>query len=254
MKNKQASGILTWLVPLVFDIAGFYYLPDGLFKFIVLGLISLIFILIFLEWIDSQLDITNAFFLLRQCKKYGIAGLYDATISETQVHVSNAQRVRIMVLSGNTLIKSIKESLILALTGEKKVLIQIIVGTKESEYVTDVEELESEDRENQISGEISTTESFLKEYLKIAARNRNPDLIGKIQIGYSTTQLRSSIILVDDDWGWLTLSLPPKRALQTVSFLLRKAENGILEDCINHFDKTWDILERKHKVLEIPKS
>jgi len=66
----------------------------------------------------------------------------------------------------------------------------------------------------------------------------------KVEIGYYTTQLRSSLILCDDDWGWLTLNLPPKRAVQSASLELSQANNGLLRDCIDHFERCWEIVEQ----------
>ena len=54
------------------------------------------------------------------------------------------------------------------------------------------------------------------------------------------------MILCDDTWGWLTLTLPPARAPETPSFELGKGgQRTIIAACLKHFNRTWDIVQKR---------
>jgi hypothetical protein len=73
-----------------------------------------------------------------------------------------------------------------------------------------------------------------------------------VDIGYFSTHLRSTMILCDEDWGWLTITLPPARAPETPSFELgTKGRHTLLEACRRHFNRTWEIVAARQKIKHI---
>ena len=72
-----------------------------------------------------------------------------------------------------------------------------------------------------------------------------------IYIGHFNTDLRSSILICDNTFGWLTLNLPPARAIQTLSFELIEGKDSLLTTANEHFDRIWDICTLRGTVTEL---
>ena len=72
--------------------------------------------------------------------------------------------------------------------------------------------------------------------------------IGHIWIGQYRSALRNSILICDNNWCWLTINLPPKRAIESISLELKSGV--LLDDCLVHFDSTWNATYTiKRKIL-----
>lgn len=199
----------------------------------------------------QEVDLLSALSNLKQLKRLGIYKIHPTSRNEIAIHrMASARNIRIMAVSANTLIKNSRNEIINALR-EQRALIRVLLADPDSQFVSDVEETESPHRVGQIGPEIRNVERLLLEYLEEASSGRRVEEVGKIKIGYYTTHLRSSLILCDETWGWLTLNLPPKRAVQSVSLELSQVGNGLLEDCIKHFDRCWEIAEQHGRARQI---
>jgi hypothetical protein len=91
----------------------------------------------------------------------------------------------------------------------------------------------------------------LLEALSEAAVNiqRTGLTLGRAEVGYFTTHLRSTMVLCDKSWGWLTITLPPFRATETVSMELGPTSGRpLLQTCVDHFDRIWEIVEERGEV------
>jgi hypothetical protein len=106
-----------------------------------------------------------------------------------------------------------------------------------------------------ISEEIRKVERRLREAIGEAYRQSIRDgetSTGSVHIGYFSTHLRCTMILCDEDWGWLTITLPPARAPQTPSFeLSNRGRHTLLEACWRHFNRTWTIAAERKEVKDI---
>ena len=147
--------------------------------------------------------------------------------------------------------KVLKDEIIHALR-ENSAGIRVLLATANSDFVCDVEEQESTERIGHISPEIRKVESMLREYLTDAKSTATEHaVIGQVLLGHYRTHLRNSIVLCDNSWGWLTLNLPPKRAVQSPSFELGYAENSLFTTCSQHFERIWDLMNSKGNVKQI---
>jgi len=46
--------------------------------------------------------------------------------------------------------------------------------------------------------------------------------------------------------------LPPARASQTASFeLVSRGSSPLIEDCLEHFETTWEVVSARGKVIEV---
>lgn len=169
--------------------------------------------------------------------------------------IASAKRIAIMSTSAARVIEIQKSYLVDALV--KGCDVRLLVPELDSPFLRDVEESESEDTYREpISDEILKIRRRLQEAVGEAYRVGRGDA-GKptkrsVRMGWFTTHLRSTMVLCDDDWGWLTITLPPARAPQTPSFeLSNQGSHTLLAACLRHFERTWSIVAERGRIEEI---
>lgn len=156
--------------------------------------------------------------------------------------------LRILVVSGRALIFGRKEAIVDALANGAN--LQILLATPHSQFVRDIESAESPQRQGEISREIASVEKLLTEYVG-EAKKKAVGAAGSVSVGYYSTELRCSLILCDTEWGWLTINLPPRRAVETCSFELRAVNEGLLAAANSHFDRVWQMTCQANRVRTI---
>ncbi len=172
--------------------------------------------------------------------------------------IAQSQSIAIMSTSATRVIEIQKTYLVEALANG--CAIRLLVPELQSVFLQDVEQSESKDAYREpISDEIMKVRRRLREAIgearRLSSRHYKADRLGSVHVGYFTTHLRSTMILCDDKWGWLTVTLPPARAPQTPSFELSNAgQHTLLEACILHFDRTWEVVSERGNVENIAES
>ena len=248
---KRIVSAVTIAIGVLGTIATVYTMPDGFAHNAFVMALSMLALIGLFSLLSQEVDLLSAWSVLRQSKRLGIRRINDTGHGNSNCsQMANAKNIRIMAVSGNAVIKSRKSEIISALRNQKA-FIRILLAQPNSQFVSDVESAESLHRMGQISPEISGVEKLLHEYVAEAASGKGAEEIGKVKIGHYSTQLRTSLILCDESWGWLTLNLAPKRAMQCVSLELSRVDNGLMVDCINHFDKCWEIVEQRNQAFQI---
>ena len=175
------------------------------------------------------------------CKKKGVMDIHpDGRSGESmRRHIAEAQNIRIIATSGLIFFREYKSEIVKALR-ENRAAIWVLIAKPDSEFVAEVGNMEGGTRAIEMPQEIGQVEGLLHEYLCEAAKTKEVAReLGEISLGYFNTQMRNPMILCDDSWGWLTLSLPPKRSTEVPAFELEKAAHGLLKDCVVHFDEIW---------------
>ncbi len=249
MKNKIAYfvSLLITIIGLVSNYSGFFDLDSGVKKFLGISLFIVLGILLIIMLINKY----GIFSIIRTGEAIRILGINRIVIGnrneKLQEKIRNSNEIRIITVSGDNLIKVLKNDIHEALT-KKKALIKIIVATKNSEFLEDIENIESPYRKGAITTEIENIERYIKEYQEEAQKVvENP---GKIELRFFRTHLRASIILCDN-WGWYTFNLPPKRALHCPSIELINKDEGLYEMCSEHFNGVWNYNELRHTTKNI---
>jgi Domain of unknown function (DUF4062) len=184
--------------------------------------------------------------------RISVDGQAGAAMSD---NIAKARTIRIMATSTARIIEIQKPYLVEALGFgcQIRVLVPVLDGT----FLTDVEESESQDEPREpISDEIRTVERRLREAVAEAYRasdgSAGNGILGSARMGHFTTHLRSTMVLCDETWGWLTITLPPARAPETPSLeLLNSGRYPLLRACLRHFDRTWDIVDQRGSVRMI---
>jgi hypothetical protein len=166
--------------------------------------------------------------------------------------------VRIISTSGVHLIETYTSALVEALANGCD--IRLMLPEPESAFVEDVEMMEEKElgraRPTRIADEIRSVRltlcGALQDASDLAARERNVNPIGSISVGRFSTHFRSTMVLCDETWGWLTLTLPPARSTDSPAFALSNSgSRPLLRVCQSHFDFTWQILLETSNVESI---
>ncbi|MET7704053.1 DUF4062 domain-containing protein [Streptomyces sp. NPDC005485] len=183
--------------------------------------------------------------LLEPCARLGIRQVSVDGVAGPEMpdNLARARIIRVMSTSAVRLIEIYKQSFVAALKSGGH--IKVLLPDPQGSFVTDVQESESAygPRGVKISEEVTLVHYRLREVLGEAAASTSPSAsLGTVEIGYFTTHLRSTLVLCDEHWGWLTLTLPPARAPETASLVLNPADRSLLSVCVRHFDRTWDVV------------
>jgi nucleoside 2-deoxyribosyltransferase len=193
--------------------------------------------------------------ILKPCRAKGISKVSVDGIADPPTMTSNlgtSKLIRIMSTSATRLLEIYRPSIVRAF--QQGARIQVLVPEPKSQFVKDVNESESVHvPRTGIEEEIRDIESRLIDFREEARRTIEPQqALGTAEIGYFTTHLRSTLVLCDDRWGWLTITLPPLRAPETVSFeLAGTGDNSLLDSCIKHFNRTWEIMVQRSSIKRL---
>lgn len=143
-------------------------------------------------------------------------------------HIENSKNIKIIATTAVTLLRNKEHSYVKAL--EKGAEIRILISESNSKLLKDIDLIEG--RKIPCAQEIIQVEGFLKNIRATTSK-------GKLKIGYYDTLLRSTLIICDN-WGWLTLTLPPTRCHNLPSFEINETKDGLLNKCDLYFEKIWD--------------
>jgi len=198
-----------------------------------------------------MVHLASAWSLLRNCKRLGIIRIHrdSKIVDDLPERLRHARTIKIMVVSGNLFIRQFKDELVTAL--KNRGYVKVLLATSGTDFVKEVEEAEAPTRAGQIGHELEQVEKLLIEYLTEANRGDVSGFSGRIELGHFRTQFRSCLIICDDNWAKLTFSLAPKRSVQTPAMELKFCPSGLLADCIQHFDRIWQLSQENGLVHPI---
>lgn len=219
-----------------------------LLLFISVGIILLAIEFITYDKRDNQ-KIKNYYhtdFIPIPSNKFGIkeASVAIGCVEKIKAKKEEIVSLRIMAISGNTIIKLLKP-VIEYVVSEKNARVQIIIGTEFSDFVQETESLEDNtNRKGEISKEIGGVTNYLKEFSQEAYKKKRTHR-GCIEVKKFNTQLRNSITIINDDWAWVTLHLPPQRCAQSLSLeFSQEGKTPYIKSISTHFDCVWESIER----------
>jgi hypothetical protein len=184
----------------------------------------------------------NIFVMLQMITKMGIKGIYQENDAHKILKNYNRriENIKIIVISGDVLIQHMNDIIFNAITKDKA-KIEILLATKNSKLVKELGVLES--RNGQINHDIDNTLSRIENISTSAEKYKqeNNAIIGTIEVKHFNTQVRSAIIIVNDEWAWLSLYFPSLDTGHPFSLeLIKKGKNPLITHCIKHFDSIWE--------------
>lgn len=181
------------------------------------------------------------------CDRLGITRVSEDGVAgeALKYNLATANSIRILSSSAFRVTDTYRGSLTEALSNGCSV--RVLIPKPGSQFLTDLDEFEAVhvSRGLSLETELEIIKTRLVEALSTAATNtrRTKSSVGSVEIGYFTTHLRSTMILCDTSWGWLTITLPPFRATETMSMELSQTSyRPLLQTCIAHFDRSWVII------------
>ncbi len=249
--NRLRSYVLVG-IGLIGGVASLVSMKPGPTRTILSSAFILLLIIGLASWLDDRFAIRNSLSILEAVKLLGIAQIHSRGQFARDLgdRLKSSKSISILSVSGINLISRHKPQIVAALVNNKA-FVRVLLATPGSEFVEDTEEAESPTRAGMISRQIHEVEALLREYhaeaLEVAGSNQ---VVGKLKLGKFRTQLRSSLIICDDKWGWLTLNLPPRRAIDSLSIEVVPVKSGLLEDLVGHFQMVWDQVESAGSVQE----
>jgi len=188
--------------------------------------------------------------------KYGILDVFsqknnskksDKLLSKK---IRKAEEIKILFTTGSGFFGSYKTDLLAAIKNGAK--IKILIGTKNSVFLNDINVIE--DRVNKVVDINLEVDRVLGIVTEIRESNNNEK--GSIELEHYSTEFRTSMILIKykkEKWGKITLTLPPAKAADSLSFYIRgkiiiieKIEN-IYKQCKKHFYKKRKENENKEQ-------
>ncbi len=177
--------------------------------------------------------------------------------------IAEASLIKLCYTTGRSFIISNNE--LLAQFISRGGTLQFLCCKPESDALKDVQTVEEMiygDR-SEIHKEFFTVISELNNIMKLAEKY-NKELgcpVGKIEIAFLSTLFRSSFSIFINEAtgfrkGWFTVTLPPAKSKETVSFEIEsredtKTDNNLMERCITYFDCVCETAEKNDIVIRI---
>ena len=187
------------------------------------------------------------------CNRLGITRVSEDGVAGEALKYKLAESTSIRILSSSAfrLLDTYRGSLTEALSNGCSV--RLLIPKPGSQFLMDLDEFEAVhvSRGLSLDTELEVVKTRLLEALSEAAANirQSDSPVGSVEIGYFTTHLRSTMVLCDASWGWLTITLPPFRATETMSMELSQTiYRSLLRTCIAHFDRAWEIIKGRGDV------
>lgn len=248
---KLIFAATSFLITLVATYATLVAVPETYIYRIHLLIIFLLllcgYIAAFFIWVSDKINFLPAWRTLVTCKRKGILRIYEDGELGTIIgkpHVASSRTVRIMQTTGIGLTKQLKQEMVTVLE-HPNARIKVLIAKSEGDFIKEVEQVEGRSRMGNIVPEVRSVEGILAECVEEAKNKYAGKDIGKIFIGHYNTQFRTSLLICDNLWCWMTLILPPKRAPLSLSYELVRSNTPLIDDCICHFDRVWEIVDKQ---------
>jgi hypothetical protein len=212
--------------------------PTALMRYTVAGLCLAGFAAGFYQRLERQFYLKlQGIFMPR-----GIKGIYTEDIKTAiQEHMGHIRTIRIMAVSANRLLIYIQDELIDVLAKNHRARVMVLVAAPGSDFVNELEEIEAprEIISDEINTSIKKTEAIVD--AAQAKAEKKGKKAGTLEIRSTKTLIRSAITIINEEWGCLSLYLPPRHTENSTSLeLVNSRKQSLLNDCINHFDAVWE--------------
>ena len=251
-KNKIIAGSLITLLGILGVFATFISMPKELVYLkpiiIIIGFFLLILASFF--FISYHINLLNAWSILRMVKKLGIMNIYENGLGneEQKTRIIKAKNIKIISTTGLIFFRTCEEEIISALVNNAR--LSLILSSRDSLFNSEIESFEQRTK-GEINDELRQVSAILNRITNEAKKRTNDQTTGIITIKYFNTQLRMPMILIDDEYLWLTLTLPPKRSTQSHSFEILKKESSLTLSCNKHFDEMWALLPNSKEISKM---
>jgi uncharacterized protein DUF4062 len=186
-------------------------------------------------------------------ERISTTGLPPADLLAAKLRSGNT--IRIITTSGVRLFENHRRDILTAVS--RGAVIRVLLPIPGSDFVKDVDDVESvyADRGTKIDQEIQDARLRLADIVAEAKESSVSDGAVRpfdVQVAHFSTHLRSTYTICDDSWAWLTITLPPERAVQSPSLeLVGSGDAPLISLCIQNFDRAWRTAVLREDVTRI---
>jgi hypothetical protein len=227
-----AVGVVASLIPFVHT--------AGLLKTVV-PMICGASILAGFIFLDEFIKSFRSLHLVKSAEYLGIGSISRSGNAHELIikHKYSITELRIMMYSGVGLKPLLDNGYLKKIVVEGKADVKILLATPDSKFVRENEDIEGE--AGRISRGIEQTRISIERVQKEVAEAGKQGTVGSITVRYYNTQIRSAITLINNEIGFLTLSLAPFFGSNTASFeLFNIGSESLFTRCSGHFNAVWE--------------
>ncbi|WP_461255446.1 hypothetical protein [Treponema sp. R80B11-R83G3] len=190
-------------------------------------------------------------------KLAGVTGLYQnnrgnfSQIKDTlrgDTQIGKVYKVKIILYHGYELLRSIEKLLEKIITESINNEVKIIIAEDNGDLINDVWNMESVHSGDPITAIKKDGQKHQKEAFEIIKKLKKLAISTHKHFDYKrfTTQVRYSVIIINNVWAWWTPYHTGLTVPETMSFVLEKEvkanEETICGQCLGHFNSLWKIL------------
>jgi hypothetical protein len=147
--------------------------------------------------------------------------------------------LRLMLYGGRGLRTLLDNGYLKKIVVEDRALVKILLASPYSEFAKEIEDILGEG--GRISVGVEQTIKSIKRVQDEIRKTPRPGAAESIMVRYYNTQIRSALTLINDDAGFLTLSLVPSFGSDTASLeLLNTGGDSLFDRCSKHFNAVWE--------------
>lgn len=193
--------------------------------------------------------------IIRGAERLGIINIRQSgiEIQGCKEKIRNAKTIKIFAVTGVNVIRLYRIELLHALNNGGSV--EVLLPSADSSAIKEAQPIIFPHQNRQLESDVVTSKELLREYadeMRRKARNReNSYSPGRVLLGEYDTLNKIPLIICDDNYVFFKITLPPHRSSESPSFELRKRDEGLLNFFVTHFNKTWEYLEKTHRVTEL---
>lgn len=183
-------------------------------------------------YIGSREEFDN---INKYCNQFGVSKITNTSLSSDELisNLKKGKEIYIISTTGANLIQTLSAQFIPNALS-RGVNIYVLIPNLKSGFIKDVAEMEApnevEEHEQRFAREFNGVVYNLKDCIR-KAKKIDSGQMGKVYFGCSYTMLRQTITLaVNDDsiWGWMSVTLPPKRTVDGTPSFEFSGEHGTL--------------------------
>jgi len=248
-RNKVIAGVFFTLFGISGVFATVISMPESLSSFqtafMIIGIVLLALAAFF--FISYYIDISSALSILLVSKKLGIKTIKENGLSgeELKKRLKKAKNIKMISTSGLIFFRTCEEEIISAL--ENNARISLILSRSDSAFNEETEIIESRPK-GEIKDELKQVSTILSRFTLEANKRTKNQTTGIINIKYFNTHLRLPMILINDEYLWLTITLPPQRSAQSHSLEIIKKDSSLISSCNKHFEELWASLPNENEI------
>jgi len=166
--------------------------------------------------------------------------------SKLKNKIENAKIIRLFFTTGRIFFINNKDALSTAINNGAK--IQVLLAKKDSTFLSDVAIMEKKYAETLSLDSIHKEVDDVYDKISLIRAEQSAKVKGEISVKYYETEFRMSMILIEsagkNDWGWVTVTLPPAKAINTISFEIEQnkhaTKDNMYTQCKTHFEDVWE--------------